>query len=178
MKSRIVAGFFITLFALCTVKPAGAADAAKDKDKDKNAKKATPINKVCPVGGGEVDPDVTIQHDGKTIGFCCGGCDEDFKKDPPKYMAIIAKELDAAKEKDKGKKKDDGKEKEKKLNAKCPVTDDDADKAITTTYKGRTIAFCCKGCIEDFEKDPKKYLAKLDAAEKKDKDKSDKKDKK
>jgi hypothetical protein len=40
---------------------------------------------------------------------------------------------------------------------------------VKYTYKqagkpDRVIEFCCKDCIKDFEKDPAKYLAKLDAA--------------
>ncbi len=27
---------------------------------------------------------------------------------------------------------------------------------------GRELRFCCKGCLARFEKDPKKYLAKVD----------------
>ena len=46
------------------------------------------------------------------------------------------------------------------------MTDDDADKTITKEYKGRTIAFCCEDCVKDFEKDPKKYVEKLEKAEK------------
>ena len=30
----------------------------------------------------------------------------------------------------------------------------------------RTVRFCCDGCIDDFKKDPAKFLAKLDAAAK------------
>ncbi|HWO56893.1 MAG TPA: YHS domain-containing protein [bacterium] len=33
-------------------------------------------------------------------------------------------------------------------------------------YKGRTVYFCCKGCIKKFEADPAKYMAMLDAAAK------------
>jgi len=29
----------------------------------------------------------------------------------------------------------------------------------------RTVVFCCRACIEKFEKQPAKFLAKLDAAE-------------
>ncbi|MBL9202006.1 MAG: hypothetical protein JNL39_15960 [Opitutaceae bacterium] len=29
----------------------------------------------------------------------------------------------------------------------------------------RTVRFCCDGCIDDFKKEPAKFLAKLDAAE-------------
>ena len=32
-------------------------------------------------------------------------------------------------------------------------------------YKGREIKFCCKGCLKDFNKDPKKYLKMIDEAE-------------
>ena len=34
-------------------------------------------------------------------------------------------------------------------------------------YEGRTVKFCCKNCLKKFNKDPKKYLAKLDEAAKK-----------
>jgi YHS domain-containing protein len=143
-------------------------------DKAKDAKKPQPINKKCPVEGGDVDPDSTIQYKGKTIGFCCAGCDKDFEKDPAKFMAIIDKELAAEKKGGAAEEKDDAKNGEKKeaeLNAKCPVSGDDIDKEITETYKGRTIAFCCKDCVKDFKKDPDKFVKKLDeekAAKKKD----------
>ena len=32
-------------------------------------------------------------------------------------------------------------------------------------YKGREIKFCCKGCLKDFNKDPEKYIKKIDEAE-------------
>ena len=38
--------------------------------------------------------------------------------------------------------------------------------AVDYVYKGRLIRFCCKGCIATFEKEPAKYLAKLDEAAK------------
>lgn len=38
--------------------------------------------------------------------------------------------------------------------------------AVDYLYKGRLVRFCCAGCIAAFEKDPGKYLAKLDAAAK------------
>jgi YHS domain-containing protein len=49
------------------------------------------VNKTCPVSGKDhaIDPAVTIQYDGKTIGFCCKDCIPDFKKDPAKYMAKL-----------------------------------------------------------------------------------------
>lgn len=160
MKSVARLALLCALFAFSTT-----AACAKEAAKDEKAA-AKPINKICPVEGGEVDPAATLEHEGKIIGFCCAGCDEEFKKDPAKYMAIIAKETAA--EDAKAGKKDGakGEEKKPKLNATCPVSGDDADPTMTTEYKGRTLAFCCEDCIKEFEKNPKKYLAKLEKQEK------------
>ncbi len=38
--------------------------------------------------------------------------------------------------------------------------------AVDYVYKGRLVRFCCRGCIATFEKDPQKYLSKIDAAAK------------
>jgi YHS domain-containing protein len=35
---------------------------------------------------------------------------------------------------------------------------------VVYNYKGTTVKFCCEDCIKDFNKDPEKYLAKLNAA--------------
>jgi hypothetical protein len=32
-------------------------------------------------------------------------------------------------------------------------------------YKDREIKFCCKGCLKDFNKDPKKYVKKIEEEE-------------
>jgi YHS domain-containing protein len=37
--------------------------------------------------------------------------------------------------------------------------------AVVVTREGREIKFCCKGCIKDFDKDPAKFLKKIDDAE-------------
>jgi hypothetical protein len=35
------------------------------------------------------------------------------------------------------------------------------------TYQGREMKMCCKDCRKEFDKDPAKFMKKLDAAEKK-----------
>jgi YHS domain-containing protein len=47
-----------------------------------------PINKYCAVEGKdhEVDPKVFVIYKGKTVGFCCKDCQEEFEKDPEKWM--------------------------------------------------------------------------------------------
>lgn len=55
--------------------------------------------------------------------------------------------------------------------------------AFVFNYQGREIKLCCKACLKEFNKDPKKYLKKIDEAEveakaKAEKEKADKADKK
>jgi YHS domain-containing protein len=49
----------------------------------------------------------------------------------------------------------------------CPVSGEklgSMGKPFVLTHEGRDIPLCCKACKKDFEADPAKYLAKLDAA--------------
>lgn len=46
----------------------------------------TPVNTICPVMGGKIDPKYTVTHEGKVVAFCCPGCIPEFKKDPAKFM--------------------------------------------------------------------------------------------
>lgn len=64
------------------------------KSETKNNETAINIwNKVCPVMGEEVDPEAPTEvYNGKTIGFCCPGCDKKFKKDPEKYMKNLSED--------------------------------------------------------------------------------------
>lgn len=67
-------------------------------------------------------------------------------------------------------KKDDAKN--KPINAKCPVMDEAIDPKVTTVHEKKLIGFCCESCIDDFRKEPAKYLKKI-AAEKKEPAKKD-----
>ena len=66
-----------------------AADDEKKGPTTAPTTQATPVNKYCAVMGEDhaVDPKVTVQHKGKTVGFCCPDCIDAFKKDPDKYVA-------------------------------------------------------------------------------------------
>ena len=55
---------------------------------------------------------------------------------------------------------------------KCIVSDEKLDsmgKPYVFTHEGQEIKMCCKSCLKDFNKDPKKFLKKLDGAGKSDK---------
>jgi YHS domain-containing protein len=52
----------------------------------------------------------------------------------------------------------------------CIVSDEklgEMGKPYVFTYEGQEIKLCCKSCKKDFDKDPKKYLKKLDSPKKK-----------
>ena len=54
------------------------------------ASAAPPINKMCPVMTlEEILPDVSIEYQGQTIGFCCDRCLSKFQVDPQKYLANL-----------------------------------------------------------------------------------------
>lgn len=44
----------------------------------------------------------------------------------------------------------------------CPVMGNPVKKEVYMDYKGKRISFCCEGCIKEFEKDPEKYMKKLE----------------
>jgi YHS domain-containing protein len=44
------------------------------------------------------------------------------------------------------------------VNKFCPVMPEDAiDPEVTYVHNGKTYAFCCSNCIDDFKKDPEKF---------------------
>jgi YHS domain-containing protein len=53
----------------------------------------------------------------------------------------------------------------------CPVSGEkfggDMGKPYIMAYEGREIKLCCKGCVDDFNKNAASYIKKIDAAEKK-----------
>jgi YHS domain-containing protein len=44
----------------------------------------------------------------------------------------------------------------------CPVLSQKIDKKIFVDYKGKRIYFCCKACVDKFNKEPDKYVKILD----------------
>jgi hypothetical protein len=61
----------------------------------------------------------------------------------------------------------------------CVVTDEEINekgdmKPYAFVHEGREVRLCCKSCLKDFKKEPAKYMAKIDAAEKKEKEKEKK----
>jgi len=49
-------------------------------------------------------------------------------------------------------------------NKICPVTGETIDEKTRATYEyeGKSYNFCCPMCIEEFKKDPQKYIKKVE----------------
>lgn len=46
-------------------------------------------------------------------------------------------------------------------NKTCPISGDEVDPLVSTTYHGKKVYFCCQDCIDDFLKNPEKYMHDL-----------------
>lgn len=58
--------------------------------------------------------------------------------------------------------KDGDKPAPKPINKTCPVEDGhEIDPKVTYTFNGKVIGFCCADCIDEFKKDPEKYMKKI-----------------
>ncbi len=53
-------------------------------------------------------------------------------------------------------------------NTVCPVSGEPVSKDtnITYTYNGKVYRFCCPPCIEEFKKDPERYIKNMEKREK------------
>ena len=140
---------------------------AADPPKKPQEKKPQPVNAVCPVSDHEVDPAHTVNHKGKLVAFCCEDCVGSFKKSPDKFMkkvdAELAKKKDAKKDGAAKKGEQPAADKTKPVNTLCPVEKEHpVDPTVaTSTYKGKTVGFCCEDCIKKFDLDPDAYAASL-----------------
>src|SRR3990167_2197514 len=47
-------------------------------------------------------------------------------------------------------------------NKICPVSGENIDEKAVYEYQGKIYHFCCSSCIEDFKKDPEKYIKKVE----------------
>ena len=43
-------------------------------------------------------------------------------------------------------------------NRYCPVSGDKVNKRVWVDYQGKRYSLCCRDCVKDFKKDPKKYI--------------------
>jgi YHS domain-containing protein len=44
----------------------------------------------------------------------------------------------------------------------CPVMGGTVNPSLYADYEGKRVYFCCEGCVPEFQKDPAKYINKLE----------------
>ncbi|MBI3829006.1 MAG: hypothetical protein HY291_05800 [Planctomycetes bacterium] len=94
---------FVALVLALSVAGAAVAFAEDAPKTEKPGAKAEayPL-KTCIVSGeelgGEMGDAVTIQHEGRTIKFCCKSCVKKFNADPAKYLKVLDEAEKKAKE--------------------------------------------------------------------------------
>jgi YHS domain-containing protein len=110
-----------------------------------SAPAGTPSNKVCPVDGKAVDA-TKVSDLSVSIGTCCAKCQGKFEADPAAQAKAVKKYVGNT---------------DSPANKKCVInaSKDVADGNVSTAKL--TVGFCCDKCKEAFDKDPKKYIAKV-----------------
>lgn len=103
----------------------------------------------------KIDEDLDFILNNRLFRVCCEDCVDDIKKDPAKYTAEVDKAVVA-------------KQKDAYPLKTCVVSDEPLDgshgEVVEHVVANRLVRLCCKGCVKGFEKEPAKYLAKIDAA--------------
>jgi YHS domain-containing protein len=129
---------------------------------------------TCPVTGEAItSKDVKAEMFGRTVLFCCGGCLERAEKSPALYVKPTLEEQraaikGAAKPEGHGHHAQEPEKGEAKFLGKgdgvttCPVTGEAISKDVKAEIDGRTVYFCCEGCIEPVKKNPELYLKKAE----------------
>ena len=137
--ASVVAGILVAGMALASEHP------GPQKAEAQQAKIAPQT--TCPVMGSKINKDLYVDHDGKRVYVCCKSCVAAVKKDSEKYI----KKLEA-----------DGVT-VSAVQTMCPVMGGKVNKDLYVDHDGKRVYVCCKGCIGAVEKDPEKYIKKLEA---------------
>lgn len=108
---------------------------------------------TCPLSGKPLGETPVVKAiDGREVRFCCEGCAGKSETEKEKILSKVDELVKAD-------------QAPHYPQVKCMVMEeDDLVKGETSdiVYKNRLVSFCCDDCIEDFKKDPAKFMAKLD----------------
>ena len=74
----------MVVFSACKKEDQHSNSADMEKARMELAKQTD--QKICPVMGEKINPEIFVDHNGKRIYFCCNSCVEKFKADPEQYM--------------------------------------------------------------------------------------------
>lgn len=87
----------------------------------------------CPISGGEISKEASLDYKGGKLYFCCPVCISKFKENQAKYQVKANVQLVTT-----------GQAKQ----VQCPLTGGKLDPSTKTKVCGVDICFCCAGCQE------------------------------
>jgi len=99
MKSRILLTAVVAVAVAWGVLAAGC----KSESQPAPTGKAPPVSfakaeiaqKLCPVTGELINPNIFVDYDGRRIYFCCDMCPAQFKKEPEKFLKKLDEQMKA-----------------------------------------------------------------------------------
>jgi YHS domain-containing protein len=94
---------------------------------------------------------VNLVYNNRLVRFCCPHCQEDFKKEPAKFVAKLNEAVIAQ-------------QKDKYPLTTCPVSGEklgSMGEPVNYVVGTTLVRFCCDSCVKDFEKNPQPVLAKV-----------------
>lgn len=145
-------GLIVTAFFLVFMLPAAGVMAGSEAvDEVEKTPVAIKNQTHCPVMGGAIDSTVYTDIQGQRVYHCCPMCSKALKADPDRYFEKAAQQGVLF----------------ENIQTACPVSGEKLkDKDVFTDYMGRRVYFCCEKCIDEFGKDPKLILSRLDTPSK------------
>ncbi len=121
---------------------------------------------LCPVTGeklGSMGPPIPVTVKGQMIQVCCKTCVAAVQRDPDRYLQKVAAELNAQSPMVPDNRLQFGRQR------LCPVTGQELGSMgppIPVTVSGRTVYVCCRACVNALQRDPAKYLGRIDSEQK------------
>jgi len=155
----VIAGVMISALAFADGPQEGTTTA-----KSESAVAATPATPAYPIDfcivsgeklGGMGDP-VVKTYNGREVRFCCPMCPPKFEKDQKTYMKKLDDAIVAA-------------QKPSYPLETCvvsgePLAHSDMGDPVDYVYNNRLVRLCCNHCVAALQKNPNRFLAKIDAA--------------
>lgn len=169
--SRVMTGAAVLVLAALAAPAAAQHESMGEHHDHADAQTPKPINAMCPIGKEPIEASVgTIQYGGKTLGFCCPGCSDEFlawsKADRNEFVGLaLAKAEPGQTELAKQAAKAPVRSGDPYLLDVCPISGEKLGgmgDPIVKLYNGREVRFCCAGCIPDFEADLAASWTKVD----------------
>ena len=112
---------------------------------------------TCPVMGGAIDSTIYADYQGQRVYFCCAMCVDKFMEHPEASFRKAAEQGVMY----------------QNIQEECPVCGGPIDSAYFRYHMGRGLFFSSEECAEAFDRDPGKYLEKMEGGEEKGHDHGD-----